>query len=194
MNGRLGDKVWLYCVNPECPGFTEWTSSLKFGCTPCIRVLAPFGHFTFVSSLWLSNSLFSLSAFEFALRNSSCRCQVPIISEKSYLFLIVSMTCRACRKRKLHGGFEKLRCSRKHSADLLKQFRIAAAADSVPLLDTSFDKITCLQLRVRYKWVYHRSLWDFVLFPNQNFCSLGMNNVPVSSCGICEAHLISCTE
>lgn len=137
-------------------------------------------------------SLFSLSALESALRNSSCRCQVPIISRKSYLFLIVSMTCRACRKGKLRRGFERLRCLGKHSADLLKQFRKALAADSAPLLDTSFDRITCLQFRVWNKWVYSRSLWQFALFQNQN--SLGINNVPVSSGDICEAHLISCTE
>lgn len=140
----LGAGVWVCWVNPKSPGCADWTSSWKFGCTPCIRVLAPFGHFTFVYILWLSNSLLSLSALELALGNSRWDCQVSITSRRSYLFLVVSMTCCECRKRKLSRCFEMLRNLRKHSADLLKQFRKATAVGSAPILDTTNDKITCL--------------------------------------------------
>lgn len=144
---------WVPLWGPES-GFIGWIPNLQdvlielvhenLDTLPCIRVLAPFGHFTFVYILWLSNSLLSLSALELALGNSRWHCQVSITSRRSYLFLVVSMTCCECRKRKLSRCFEMLRNLRKHSADLLKQFRKATAAGSAPILDTTNEKITCL--------------------------------------------------
>lgn len=102
----VGAGVWVYWVNLESAVFADSTSSLKFGCALCLRALAPFGHFMFVSILWLSNSLLSPSVLELALRNSRWHCQVSIIS-KEELLSIVSVTCCECRKENWAGV---LRC------------------------------------------------------------------------------------